>query len=52
MADLFVGAEADAERGCGSSGWALRRATSAMISATPALSSAPSNVEPSEQTRS
>ena len=37
---------------CGSSGWAARYSTAAMISATPALSSAPSSVVPSVVTRS
>ena len=50
--DLLVDREADADRRVRAPGFRFRYATAAMISATPALSSAPSRVVPSVVTRS
>ncbi len=53
LADLLVGREADPQRAAAAApGCAARWATAAMISATPALSSAPSSVSPLELTMS
>ena len=50
--DLLVDREADTNRSVPRSGFRFRYATAAMISATPALSSAPSSVVPSVLTMS
>ena len=51
-ADLLVGGEEDADRAVPTSGLLIKNSAAAMISAMPALSSAPSSVVPSEVTMS
>ena len=47
VADLFVAGETDANRPCGISGCSTSQAAVSMMTATPALSSAPNSVVPS-----